>query len=304
MNGEDRAYVVVPFDTVPVERRRAAPHHDAALTRRVRFVVEISTLTPLFVGASADVYVGRRDRTSDRPLDRQPFSRDASGTLLLPGSGVKGMLRAAAEALWHGCVSMTEVPVPAAVRRCTGADAGYCPCCRLMGSAAPRYAARLRVGSFRADSGAPPRPLHIPRRYPPRSRPVTDEDGVAAGRKFYRHLPLSQAWGTEVEELEAAPSGQTFVGNILVDAGERDELADLAFLLALPDGYALKLGGGKAHGLGSVRLSIRSAQTATGHAADLAAWQARGTERAETVHAARWQKLQAVWRYPASGASA
>jgi CRISPR/Cas system CSM-associated protein Csm3 (group 7 of RAMP superfamily) len=82
--------------------------------------------------------------------------------------------------------------------------------------------------------------------------------GALAGRKRYLHGKWIANKGTTFQPISAIDAGAIFKFKISFTNLSDDELNMLLFAITLKDGWAHKLGFGKALGLGSVRLSIHN----------------------------------------------
>jgi CRISPR/Cas system CSM-associated protein Csm3 (group 7 of RAMP superfamily) len=199
----------------------------------------LTAKTPLLIG-SGDVEIGSGSQTGIY----QTFTRSRE-EVVIPGSSLKGVLRSYAEALSPSCLG----------GQCHGDT--LCPACSIFG--APSYAGRVAVFDLSAN---PCRtyPLSIKARWKPgKGRPYE--------RKFYHHLAQVRP-GDERVEVVAAGTRFRGHGGGSVPAGSTPALAfrnledwelGLVFLalgLAPDYRFLLKVGGGKAQGLGSARVEV------------------------------------------------
>ena len=199
----------------------------------------LTAKTPLLIG-SGDVEIGPGSHTGIY----QTFAR-SRGEVVIPGSSFKGVLRSYAEALSPSCLG----------GQCRVGT--LCPACSIFG--APSCASRVVVFDLWAG---PCRTslLDIEARWPPGA-------GRQDERKFYHHLAEVRP-GDERVEVVAAGTRFRGVGGGTEPAESTPALAfrnledwelGLVFLaLGLSPDYRflLKVGGGKAQGLGSARVEV------------------------------------------------
>ncbi len=207
-------------------------------------------LSPVHVGSGGVERTAHvaPDLAAETPL-LVPLVR-AAGVPVLPGSTLKGAVRAVVEAITASCLRVRggEVPpylLPACQRR-EGRPAELCVACRLFG--APGYQGRVRFADAPLVEGRTTLAL-APALYRPRAR----RGPTPPGRKFYRHgRPAHGA-----VPLEVCPPGARFRWRLDFANLRPDELGLL--LLALGQGEPplwLKLGGYKPACFGSVQLAL------------------------------------------------
>jgi hypothetical protein len=208
-------------------------------------------LTPLHVGT------GTFERTArvlpalagETPL-LYPLAR-AGEVPVVPGTTLKGALRAVVEAITASCLTVRGqatrlLPPPLhPLRPCTRRDA-LCPACRLFGGQG--YLGRLRVADAPLAEGSTALAL-VPERYAPRA----GRGAPPPGRRFYGHG--RPATGTVPVEVFAEGSALTW----RLDFASL-QAAELGLLLiALGQGepaLRLKLGGYKPSCFGSVEFGV------------------------------------------------
>lgn len=218
-----------------------------------RLEVKTPIFTPAFAlrseGAPADL---RFFRINNRPA--------------LPGSSLKGMLRALAEAICNGCGPFGRGLHPP----CNSPDS-LCPTCRLFGylRGSQVHAGQVNISDALAEDGYEFGPrvvlkeLSSPK--PQRHRPFYEEAKQECGRKFYYHQQHLSA-GIPVEKQEKQPTHRNARIEPLVrgvfhftlrywNIGET-ELGLLLHTLDLPPNLYHKFGMGKPLGLGTVRIEI------------------------------------------------
>jgi len=242
---------------LPVQRpeRSAAPNRDAGL--RGRLVLSLTTKSPLHIGSGSPLVLGR-----DRPrlvagvaavrVDGVPPDQIIP---IIPGSSLKGAVRAVAEAITPSC----ERASVGRASPCQTADA-LCPACRTFG--APGWRSTIGFGDLAPRGGATLREQRVAQRY---SHPGASR----RGRRLYRPEP-EEPQPPKQETLAVVPEGSRFSGAIYLDGTDVAGLGLLLLALGIPPlGVPyLRLGGGKNRGLGIVEATIDSARIYR----SLAAW--------------------------------
>jgi hypothetical protein len=210
-------------------------------------------LTPLHVGTGT---FERTARLLPALAEETPFLFPlgrVGDVPVVPGSALKGALRAVVEAITASCLTVRGqatrlLPPPLhPLRPCTRRDA-LCPACRLFGGQG--YLGRLRVADAALVEG------HTAiARVPERHAPRAGRGAAPAGRRFYGHG--RPAGGTVPVEVFA--EGSALAWRIDFASLQPAELG--ALLLALGQGepsLRLKLGGYKPACFGSVEFGAAS----------------------------------------------
>ena len=288
----DPGYDFVPLapDVRRVERAQACWDRHIAGTLAGYIDVTLTAEQPLHIGSGSKAarpphVVQRAARICDRPG--------------IPGSSLKGVLRARYEAITRSCTSLfpgdrpvkirsstssirrarlTSAVLEAAVLRSACDEKRTCPACALFGRMSLR--SRITITDLAATSEAAFEPAFLPERFGPNLHHVgtvrVDASGDVfevhrlRGRKF--HLGRGPAAPTR-QQVEAIPAGTQLTGRIGVFNATLAELGGLLTALGNEPASALKLGGGKAHGFGRVRASARFALHPSGAArVDPAHW--------------------------------
>jgi CRISPR/Cas system CSM-associated protein Csm3 (group 7 of RAMP superfamily) len=254
-----------PYAFVPFSRqikRRSVPGHerlDMAGHHSGRLAYSLETLTPVFVGTGG--YALGEEAGFPQEKVVRPFYRVA-GVPAIPGSSLKGVARSIAEAVSSSCVTVTRVgphKLPKGVERahsrgneCTATHA--CPACSIFGRMS--QLGKAHFGDAQLVSGGKTQlfrlsPLFAPQAF--REPPVyVDEAGKFKGRKFYYHSRSSE--DPRQPPVEVVPPGRMLQGQVDFENLTRAELGLLFFALGMDGSIALKLGGGKPLGLGSLRV--------------------------------------------------
>ena len=197
----------------------------------------------------------------------------------IPGSSLKGVLRSRYEAITRSCAGRRP-PQRAKVQSSTGIKTArlvdsarkhdvfeschpnrLCPACALFGRMSLR--GRLTVTDFVATGASRFETIAIPERFGPNlhhigtSRVGQDRSGNREfevqslhGRKF--HIGRGPASDT-TQRIEVVRKGQALSGEIRVFNLTRAELGGLLTAVGAMPPSALKVGGGKSHGLGRLQ---------------------------------------------------
>ncbi len=247
---EPKPFVWVRLPTDPPQRKEPATHE--------RFTGLTGHLELSFTVVSDHLFVGSGFyEFNPNPGDRQPdvwqtFYR-REGQVCVPGTGLKGAIRALVEAISNSCVSQHKrgERVPQSHERCRGTK--LCPACGLFGTTGLR--GRVSFADALADPSVETQVVKIAELWPPKR---------FAGRKFYQ-----TKWGVELSDLrpqknfrfvEAVPQGSRFRTVLYFENLAEVELGLLAYALGweprapggLAQAFPPKLGGAKPRCFGAV----------------------------------------------------
>ncbi len=209
----------------------------------------------------------------------------------LPGSSVKGMIRSRYEAMTYSCVAKPKgyEKEKLAVKSSTGithaklkpgllehlvfeqCEAGgshRCPACALFGCMSHR--SHVSVFDFSADEEVPFATLRMPEQFSPnlhhigQCRPIPENSFKLGATEIFevtslfgRKFALGQgplADNPVYQPVEAIPQGTVLRGQIRFINILAAELGGLLTALGKEPPSKLKIGGGKAHGFGRLRL--------------------------------------------------
>jgi CRISPR/Cas system CSM-associated protein Csm3 (group 7 of RAMP superfamily) len=266
----NQGYDFVPLPPAADRRPRGPGPRSGVLTFALR------TLQPVHIGAGSKRLVGE---TIVRETAR------ASGELVIPGSTVKGALRARFEAITRSCmviaskskgavrsrsrehVKSANLVGPAArtledFKPCDKSKP--CPACALFGCMSLR--SRIDTADLRLIRPTDPGLHNLPQQFEPRLHHIgsakVDETGKAPffavtslhGRKFARE-PGSREGNAREQRVEVIPARSDLHGEVYFHALHDDELGGILAALGSEPQSPLKLGGGKCHGFGLVQVS-------------------------------------------------
>jgi CRISPR/Cas system CSM-associated protein Csm3 (group 7 of RAMP superfamily) len=247
-------FVAPPADRQP--ERRAPIGHDAIrpnlLTGRIELAIE--ALSPVHVASGLRMLTNEARRPLVRELVR------VGGVPVVPGSSLKGCVRAVVEASSRSCFRATRArELPLGFEGCRSKD-NLCVACRMFG--AQDFQGLLRFGdmTLKGDPHAGVEIATVPQFFQPRTRELTylekgPRGAIVRGRKFYMH-GARQASGDG--PIEVCKAGSRFKGALDFANLDRAQLG--LVLIALGQDpkhpFALKLGGAKPACYGSVRVHI------------------------------------------------
>ena len=197
-----------------------------------RLVYQLETLSPVFVAS------GRYARGEEVGLDvsivRSHYKVGKHAAV--PGSSLKGAVRAVFEAVTPSCM-VTDRRQSCQAK--SGKNPDLCPACAVFG--AMGYLGRVSF-SDAVLCESQTRLYHIQALYAPRRRD--------SRRKFYRHGVRRD--DPNNEPIEAIPQGRRLTGHLDFKDLNAEELGALFFSLGLDGSFCLKIGGGKPACLGAV----------------------------------------------------
>jgi CRISPR/Cas system CSM-associated protein Csm3 (group 7 of RAMP superfamily) len=282
------------FVPLPPSVRRVA-RDEARWDRRAQGT--LSGCIDLELAAEQPIHVGSGGKHAREGIVVGSGARVRGGPGI-PGSSLKGALRARYEAITHSCAgppprpwrdgkfkvrSSTKIELARFTRdaldvAALGADGDHCepgracPACALFGCMSLR--SRITVTDLACAAGGEFEVKSIPERFSPNvhhigparivpfgaSDRMFEIDGLH-GRKF--GLGRGPA-GQTSQRFEVIPSGTVLAGQIRLFNVTPIELGGLLSALGCDPPSALKLGGGKAHGYGRVRCKARCRLTGWG----------------------------------------
>jgi len=278
-------YAFIPFADEDRMVRRAA-RSNACHDRKVpgmwfgRLQVELVCEQPVHVGS------GFKTELEGKVLRR---TARAGNALLVPGSSFKGVLRARFEAITRSCAGdlpserdkvvsgshpevnrgrfTREVKRMGVFADACGRGDLVCPACALFGFQADNCALRGRVSitDLVTADGVAPVIERMPSQFGPRIHHLGDfrieedgrepifEVGRLYGRKFYI-APSATTDAVGYERVEAIPMGVSMRGEIRILNLDDAEMGALLAAMGVAPPSRIKLGCGKGHGFGRVRV--------------------------------------------------
>ena len=280
-------YDFVPLDTEhPPEQRRPVWHN--VLTPENTNTSYYSGYLHLYIRAETPLFIHDTSSSMQDPDYPGQHMRNRWGEYIIPGTSLKGLLRATVETLCRGCMTVFRVPqeytnnpLPVAFAPCQQ-NTHLCVSCRLFGmmqarqSNAEVFLGKLNIEDARAYDDNPEmlEPIYTAVLDSPKPRHrafYLDAAGrYIAGRKFYFHnqqllteprlIPIPNRDMYRNQYIQPLASGTDFDARIDFTNLEADEFAALLFAIQLQADMRHKIGYGKPIGLGSVQLAITALQ--------------------------------------------
>ncbi len=243
--------------------------------------LKITSLSPLFTRHTYKENERRKPDGINFPIQ---FAHNSKGEYLIPGSSLKGMLRATAEAIANSCLSIfantyegnhgiTYMLKSNDFYACKEKE--LCITCRLFGMQSKKTSFKGKVSVSDAKCKTPPkiyRDIILPILSTPKPHHTAfykdpDEDrNVIAGRKFYYHskniteaprIKFSNRTGKPYNvKITPLDKGNVFYSTVDFENLTEEELSLLIYTLVLEDGVCHKIGMGKPAGLGSIKIEI------------------------------------------------
>jgi hypothetical protein len=282
------------FVELPRSVRRVG-RDEARWDRRVPGTVTGCIDLTLIAEQPVHVGSGAKAAHQDKLVLRGACVRGGPG---IPGSSLKGVLRARYEAITLSCArpprtgihkinSSTGIkkavfrpayPLPAACSDdCTEHQA--CPACALFGCMSLR--GRITVTDLGCASGATLAIVAMPERFGPNLHHVGPARRDASGEAFVvsglygRKFGLGRGPSTpQRQAVEVIPAGTVMTGQIRMFNVTAAELGGLRAALGIDPYSRLKVGGGKAHGFGRMRCEASYRLAGTG-SLEPSEWRAR-----------------------------
>jgi len=187
----------------------------------------------------------------------------SNGKYIIPGSSLKGCVRTIAEMVSYSCMGVAandQTKEKMSVEKWHKDKGKRCIVCDMFG--APGNKSKLIFHDFTVvseeDSSQITELICIPPSFEPHPHECDDykdKNGRFKGYKIYNHGEFKNASPDNGIWIEAVKPGVRFEGEIWLRADLRQEQKELlCFSLGL-SGFALKIGYGKNHYLGSIRIS-------------------------------------------------
>jgi len=264
-NAEPKPFVLIDIPSTPPERKPATTHEKfAGLTGRLELTFTVVS-EYLFVGSGA--YGFDPNAQGDRPDVWYTFYR-RNGQLCVPGTSIKGAIRAIVEAISNSCVSqsreherrLTELDKAHLPAECKVPDS-LCPACRLFGVTGfrgkvsfadalpigPIQTKRVKIAELWHHDPKRIRRLDRARRFYEQKRFEEFRNlSPERGRWFVEAVPVNSAFKTTLffENLSIEELGMLFHALGWAVEGERVIIA-----------FAPKVGGAKPRCFGSVQFN-------------------------------------------------
>jgi len=286
------------YDFVPLapEVRRIV-RNAATWARRIRGTLsgridlELTAQQPVHVGS------GSKQAAQRTVVLRHARIRGGPG---IPGSSVRGALRARYEAITRSCAPLAPAMGSRKIRSSTGIRLAHfhasaqefpvlgtgctkeccCPACALFGRMSLR--SRIIVTDFACVGDAGFEIAHIPDRFEPNLHHIGHATRNAAGDAFNVREPYGRKFNMgrgpasdNRQRVEVLSPGAVLTGQLRVFNLTPEELGGVLSALGCDPPSAIKVGGGKSHGFGRMRCQARCHLVDYDAPCDPAVWRQR-----------------------------
>lgn len=190
------------------------------------------------------------------------------GAPVIPGSSLKGFVRAVASAVSESCMPKeakgewrSPRQMEMAEHKCDPND--RCIVCDTFGLMS--FASRVEFGDLKAPENTEVIVEKVPVPFPPNADKTgyhtsTADGEESNGSKFYHKQnppPAGGMYGPPAEySVEAVKANTVFKGRVYFHGVTEEELSLLLFSLGCDGTFQPKLGGNRAHGYGSVKIAL------------------------------------------------
>ena len=249
----------LPKLVVPRGHNRLKPD-----TYHGQLTITLTALEPLHVGTG--VLVLGNDLGDPAPLV-SPMTQQIDGTLIIPGTSLKGCLRSMYEAITPSALGVVKRGWPKSLgafepKKYRENQKSICPASQIFG--AMGYQGLLSVGDAVGDRKAELGTM--PALYTPQPQKINAQ-ATALPRRFYRPFyqrsndtPATQRDTKKPTTIQQAPVGTRFTSQLRFKNLTLEEIGLLLIVLGQhPDQpLLLKLGMGKGYGFGTVQTNIKA----------------------------------------------
>lgn len=262
----NKPYKLVTFPTTPPPKAKPAGHHKYLSDRlHGTLFLSLQVQTPLHISTGV---VAMGSDIGARPALIKTMTVGSNQKLVIQGSSLKGCIRSVFEAITNSTLAVSSRPaekIPRERQPCKKKDE-LCPASQVFG--ALDWQGLVEFSDAKCEStnfgtGFMPS-LYRPR--PDQSKAYYDSKGMASGRKFYYNFAKSidkgQNQGIPVQQ---ASKDFTFITEIHFKNLKPAELGTLLIVLGQDPNYpiALKIGGGKPIGMGTMTIKITQIEQAS-----------------------------------------
>jgi CRISPR/Cas system CSM-associated protein Csm3 (group 7 of RAMP superfamily) len=261
-NASPKPYELVSLSRVSPIRKHPAGH-DRLRTDRLhgRISLRLTVQTSSFI-ASGVVAMGSDLSSQIRNIPLIKLAIESNNQLVIPGSSLKGTVRSTYEAITRSCLCKTKAKkeqIPEYYRECDNLKQ-LCRSCQVFGAMGWQGLVSFEDALLAEKPEEKITTGFMPSLYSPSSeRSGYYQDGKVAGRKFYYHakqaVEKTESQGIPVQNLT---QNSTFTTQIRFRNLKQAELGILFTVLGQDKTYpfALKIGGGKPVGMGSLTTEI------------------------------------------------
>lgn len=254
-----KPYQLVSLPKSPPQREKPIGHSQLNNDRYHGFLsLRLQIQTSSFI-ASGVVAMGSdlSKQTRNIPLIKLAVARN--NELVIPGSSLKGTIRSTYEAITRSCVCKTKAKkeLPKSYQECKKSQ-NLCPACQVFGAMGWQGLLFFQDAILESQGETKVTPAFMPSLYSPsQKRAAYYKNGKVAGRKFYYHAQKSveKSQGIPVQNIS---ENSTFTTRFYFRNLSQSQLGTLFTVLGQNPTYpfALKIGGGKPIGMGSLITDI------------------------------------------------
>ncbi|MGF1482360.1 MAG: RAMP superfamily CRISPR-associated protein [Cyanophyceae cyanobacterium] len=254
-NKEPKRYDFVPLSNSGTNRGKVVGH-EAYKEELIngKLSLDLTVQTSSFV-ATGHIVLGS-DVSANVPLIKTAYHRNQK--LLIPGSSLKGAVRSAYEAITKSCLCKTKATVPDEYSECRvtrknrESEELVCPACQVFGAMGWQGIVSFPdvVGEQASDNIG-----FVPSLYKPQP-----DRGTIKGRKFYHHYIEVDNKAEKGLDAQIATRNYVFKTTLHLKNISQTQLGTLLIVLGQDARYpmALKVGGGKPIGMGTMTVSVKS----------------------------------------------
>lgn len=269
-----KPYELISFPKTPPTLKHPAGH-DKYLPDHLHGTLFLTLTVKTAVHISTGIVVMGSDIGNNRIPLIKTMVQNTDQKLSIQGSSLKGCIRSVYETVTRSCICKTRAKrdaVPTGYNECTTdpkkGRTDVCPACQVFGALNLQGLVEFsdaRCQNTGFATGFMPS-LYRPR--PDQRRAYFTTQGKVAGRKFYYHtiraIDKGQNQGIPVQE---AAKEHTFTTEIHFKNLEAAELGTLLVVLGQDPKYpiALKVGGGKPIGMGTMIVTVNAINQITGN---------------------------------------
>ena len=258
-NGVDKPYTLVPFP----RRKPQLKHpvgHDRYRNDRLHGKLVLKLTVKTAVHISTGIVAMGTDLGNHRPLIKT-MVQNKQQMLTIPGSSLKGAIRSAYEAITNStlAVASRKRDIPKDRLPCQDKKE-LCPASLVFG--AMNWQGLIHLPDATCES-AKSVPGFMPSLYgpqPDQQKAYFDQNGKAAGRKFYYNAVEAVSGGDRGIPVQQAGTEYVFKTELQFHNLTRAELGTLLIVLGQDPNHpmALKVGGGKPIGMGTMTVEIEA----------------------------------------------
>jgi CRISPR/Cas system CSM-associated protein Csm3 (group 7 of RAMP superfamily) len=255
---DPKPYELISLPSEPPQRERPVGQHrydPTKLSGSISLTLQVKN--PIFI-ASGVVVRGQDISAQHKNIPLIKVGVNEDNRVLIPGSSLKGAIRAAYEAITRSCLCKTRVDkakIPNGFKECDRKD-NLCPTCRVFGAMGWQGLIGFSdaIGTdIKSSIG------FMPSLYSPQNKRIAYfKNGKVAGRKFYYHAVKAVSKGQKGIPVQQIGIDSTFKTKLSFKNLSAAEIGTLLTVLGVSPrhDFALKIGGGKPIGMGTVKVKI------------------------------------------------